>query len=125
MQSRHPRSDTARVVDSICDQFGRDRTRMMDIALEVQRTLGHVDDEIVDDIAHALDVPRVDVKSLVTFYTFLRHEPAGEISLRVCNDVVDRQQGADAVASIYRRLLDGQIPPRLGLIASLHDESPG
>ncbi len=38
---------------------------------------------------------------------------------------IEHHRGADAVASIYRRLLDGKIPPRLGLIASLQDESTG
>ena len=95
------RSDPARAVQAICDRFDRDRTRLMDIALEVQKQLGHLDDETVDLVATTLSIPRVDVQSLVTFYSFLRHEPAGKVTLRVCNDVVDRQQGAEEVADAF------------------------
>ncbi len=37
---------------------------------------------------------------------------------------VERHIGATAVERVYQRLLEGQIPPRLGMIASLHDEAP-
>ena len=134
MQPRPPRSDPARVVEAICEQFGHDRTRLMDIALEAQRTFGHLDDEIVDLVACSLEVPRVDVESLVTFYSFLRHEPAGEIALRVCDDVVDRHQGADAVAAAFEEELgvsmgettpDGAFHLEWTPCIGLSDQAPG
>ena len=96
------RSDPAREIAAICDRFGRDRTRLMDVALEVQRTFGQVDEEAVDLIAEHLCVPRVDVQSLVTFYSFLHHHPRGACAIRVCDDVVDLHAGAEAVAEAFQ-----------------------
>jgi [NiFe] hydrogenase diaphorase moiety large subunit len=136
----HPRqqplhgTDPARAVEAICDHFGRDRTRLMDIALEVQRELGHLDDDTVDRVARTLDIPRVDVKSLVTFYSFLRHEPAGARTIRVCDDVVDRHQGADAVAAAFEDELgvamgqttpDGDFHLDWTACIGLSDQAPG
>ena len=93
--------DPGLIVDRACDRYGRDRTRLMDIALQVQRDLGHVDDAAMDRIASTVGIARVDVHSLVSFYSFLRHEPAGACTIRVCDDVVDRHRGADAVAAAF------------------------
>ena len=41
-------SDPGRVVDAICESFGRERSRMMDIVLAVQSELGSVDADAID-----------------------------------------------------------------------------
>jgi [NiFe] hydrogenase diaphorase moiety large subunit len=44
----------AKVTDEICQRFGNDRTRMMDIVLEVQARFGCVSHEAMEQIARAL-----------------------------------------------------------------------
>ena len=85
------------VVD-ICRRYRDDPTRVMDIVLDVQREFRCVDDEAIDAIARCVGTPRVDIESVVTFYTFLSKEPHGEVVIRLCNDVVDEMKGALEVA---------------------------
>ena len=128
------RADPVRTVQAACDRFGRDRTRLLDIALEVQAGLGHLDDSTVDLIASTLGIHRVDVKSLTTFYSFLRHERTGRHTIRLSNDVIDRQQGIAAVAATFEHELgiemgetteDGLFHVEWTSCIGLSDQAPG
>jgi len=84
-------------VAAICEGFGHDRTRLLDILQSVQRQLGHVGEAAVDALAADLGIPRVDVAGVVSFYSFLSASPRGHIVIRLCDDVPDRMLGADQV----------------------------
>jgi len=86
------------VVKKICQDCGQDRTYMMDIVKAVQARFGCVSAEAIDLIARQLKTPRVDVESVVTFYSFLSEQPRGEVVIRLCDDIIDQMKGADAVA---------------------------
>ena len=81
----------------ICREHHNDRTRLVDIARAVQAELRCVGEEATDLIAGAVGIPRVEVESLVSFYSFLSKEPKGEYVIRLCDDVVDRMAGYDKV----------------------------
>jgi [NiFe] hydrogenase diaphorase moiety large subunit len=85
-------------IAAICESRDNERTRLLDILLAIQHRDGHVDDEAIDLVATALSIPRVDVEGVVTFYAFLSREPRGRVTIRLCNDVVDRMHGAVEVA---------------------------
>jgi [NiFe] hydrogenase diaphorase moiety large subunit len=85
-------------VRTICAEHHRDPGRLLDILRTVQARFACVDDAAMDVIAAELGIPRVEVASTVTFYSFLSVEPRGRVPIRLCNDVIDRQAGADDVA---------------------------
>jgi len=92
-------------VGPICQSYGDDRTRLMDILLAVQKRLGHIDDATIDAIAERLAMPRVDVASVVSFYSFFADEPKGRFVIRLCDDVPDRMMGSEKVAEGLREEL--------------------
>ncbi len=85
----------------ILDIHGRSRPALLDILRDVQRRFGWVSPQIVTAIAEELKIPRVEVEGVVTFYAFLSSEPAGEIVIRLSNDVVDRMAGFDQVCESF------------------------
>jgi len=92
-------SDTLETtVQGICQSFGNDRTRMMDIVRAVQETCGCVSGEAMNLIASNVSAHRVEVEGVVSFYAFLSSEPKGKTVIRLCNDVIDKMMGGDAVA---------------------------
>lgn len=95
----------ARVVERVCAEYGRDRARMMDIVRDVQEHLGCVAPEAVDEIARTVGSPRVEVESVVSFYTFYTSECPGKVVIRLCDDVVDRMAGYDQVRRGFEREL--------------------
>ena len=92
-----PKTDD-RVVAEICRTHGNDRSRMMDVALAVQQRFGCVDGTAMETIARELSASRIEVESLVSFYSFLSTEPQAKIVIRLCNDVIDEMKGAKVVA---------------------------
>ena len=85
-------------VTGVCESFGNDPTRLLDILLEVEAEHGHVAPEVMDLIAATLEVPRVQVEGVVSFYAFLHSEPRGKVVIRLCDDVIDRLRGSERVA---------------------------
>jgi [NiFe] hydrogenase diaphorase moiety large subunit len=90
--------ELARDIREICRTYGNDPTRLMDIARAVQGKQGCVSSQALDLIAQAVRVPRVEVESLVSFYTFLSVKPKGRVVIRLCNDIIDEMFGAEKVA---------------------------
>ena len=86
------------IVKQACAEVDRDPTRLIDVLHTVQRECLCVDDEAIDAIAVELGIPRVQVDGAVTFYAFFSKQPKGQVAIRLCNDVVDRMFGVDAVA---------------------------
>jgi [NiFe] hydrogenase diaphorase moiety large subunit len=86
------------IVKQACAEVARDPTRLIDILHTVQRECRCVDDEAIDAIAAELSIPRVQVDGAVTFYAFFSKQPKGQVAIRLCNSVVERMFGVDAVA---------------------------
>ncbi|HVY15136.1 MAG TPA: NADH-ubiquinone oxidoreductase-F iron-sulfur binding region domain-containing protein [Rhodopila sp.] len=93
--------DLATIVAAAVDAVQGDRTRLMDVAQEVQRRFGYVSDEAVRAIAARLDVHGVEVEDAVSFYTFLNREPKGRFHLRLSRTPVSMMKGAAAVAEAF------------------------
>ena len=85
-------------VHAICEASGNDRARMMDIVRGVQEKFGCVSDAALDLIAAQVGCHRVEVESVVSFYTFLSKQPKGKMVLRLCDDIIDEMKGSKRVA---------------------------
>lgn len=97
--------NVAQVVLEVTVAAGRDRGRMLDIVRGVQDRLGHVPGEAIDLIASEVGCPRVDVESVVSFYAFFGKERKGRVVIRLCDDVIDRMNGADQVRAAFEEEL--------------------
>jgi [NiFe] hydrogenase diaphorase moiety large subunit len=106
--------DLKAIIKIICREFGNDRARLMDIVLRVQEQHGSVCDDAMDAIAEALGIHRVEVESLVTFYSFLKEKPNGRIVIRLCNSIIDRMHGMDRVAEVFQQELGVKIGEEAG-----------
>jgi len=93
------------VVTEICDRYGNDRARLMDIVSDVQRKLGHVPREAFELIAQGANTHHVEVESVISFYTFLSEEKKGAMVIRLCNDIIDRFHDGEAVAEALKQEL--------------------
>lgn len=101
-------------VEKICKAYGNDRTKMMDIVRAVQQQYGQVSDEAIDYISSSIQCNRVDVESVITFYAFFSKKPRGKVTIRLCNDVIDKMAGVDKIAQAFKNELGidfGQTTP--------------
>ena len=94
-----------KAIREICSKNADDHTRMMDIVRDVQQLFGQVSGSAMDIIADAVNSHRVEVESVVSFYSFLSEKPKGKFVIRLCNDVIDKMQGVDKVAKAFQEEL--------------------
>ena len=78
---------------------------LMPLLHAVQDTLGHVPDEVVPQIAAALNLSRAEVHGVVTFYHHFRREPAGRAVVQVCRAEACQSCGADELLPHAERAL--------------------
>jgi [NiFe] hydrogenase diaphorase moiety large subunit len=103
-----------KAVRDICQACGNDRGRLMDIVRGVQEKFGQVSGKAMDLIAAQVGVHRVEVQSVVTFYSFLSEKPKGKFVIRVSNCVPCMMSGAQRVARSFEEALGismGQTTP--------------
>jgi [NiFe] hydrogenase diaphorase moiety large subunit len=107
-------ADNSNVTRQLCEKFGNDKRRLMDILLGVQAQAGCVAPDAMDEIAKHLSINRVEVESAATFYAFLSSKSRGRFVIRLCNDIIDRICGMDRIAEAFRAELGidfGQTTP--------------
>ena len=103
-----------KAVRDICQACGNDRGRLMDIVRGVQEKFGQVSGKAMDLIAAQAGARRVEVQSVVTFYSFLSEKPKGKFVIRVSNCVPCMMSGAERVARSFEEALGismGQTTP--------------
>ncbi|MBN1688607.1 MAG: NAD(P)H-dependent oxidoreductase subunit E [Candidatus Omnitrophica bacterium] len=93
--------DIEKIVKQVCESNGQNKTKMMNIVTSLQERLGGLSGDVMDLIAKQTKVHRVEVESIVSFYSFLSKTPKGKIVIRLCNDIVDKMQGGEAVRKAF------------------------
>lgn len=96
-------------VISVCESYGNDKHRMLDILLGVQHRLRHISPDSMDAIAAQTGMSRIEVQGVASFYAFLSETPKGRITIRLCDDIIDRFAGLDAVRDSFEAELGIQV----------------
>jgi len=99
----------SKTIKEVCQANNNNRTRLMNIVEAIQEKVGCVSSEAMNLIAKELNCHRVEVESVVSFYAFLSKEPKGKVTVRLCNDVVDKMKGADEIAKAFEKELGIEI----------------
>ncbi|MCF7864566.1 MAG: NAD(P)H-dependent oxidoreductase subunit E, partial [Kiritimatiellales bacterium] len=127
-------SEMVSTIKKICKRYGNDRARLMDIVNEVQDALGHVPREAFGLIAREANTHRVEVESVVSFYAFLSDKKQGAVVIRLCDDIIDRFKGSEAVGDALVAALgigfdettaDGKITLEKTPCIGMSDQAPG
>ncbi len=92
------KENLAHAVAAICDEYNNDKTCMMDILIAIQKRFSYISDETIDLVAGRIGIPRAEVESTASFYSFLSRKPKGKIVIRLCDDIIDRMYGNAVIA---------------------------
>lgn len=90
---------------SICASFGGDQTRMLDILRSIQAHYQWISPETMEIVASETGLSRVQVEGVASFYAFLSLVPKGQITIRLCDDIIDRYAGLSEVAVVFEQAL--------------------
>ena len=89
----------------ILNRLGRKRGNLVPILQKVQGKLGYLPREAMLEIAKHLDIPAIDVYSVVTFYNQFRLNPPGKHSIRVCLGTACHMKGGYITLDAWMRRL--------------------
>ena len=72
----------------------------MPILHDVQKVFGHISEDAMRDIAHALNLTRAEVYGVVSFYHDFRKEAEARPVLKLCRAEACKARGVDALVPI-------------------------
>ena len=93
----------AEEIKAIAATEGNMRIRLINVVRKVQAAYGQVSDQLIDMIADALKVPRIEVDGVVSFYHFLTTHKKGKYPIYLNNSAVSEMKGFDEVAGAFKK----------------------
>jgi len=98
-------------------QWGENASSLLQILIHIQQSLGHSPDTAVQLLSSRLGIEPAVIDGVVTFYSFLSHEPCGRYDIRFSDNIIDRMLGGRESAE--------RLMKQLGLEAGKHDPARG
>ena len=96
------RSDTPEhIAATACAALGNDPHRLLDILLVIQNRCRWIPRPAIATIARKLGLTAVTVEGVASFYSFLSLEPKGRVTIRLCDDIIDRHAGYSGVLAAF------------------------
>jgi len=90
-------------VTSILEKYNKDKTRLMDILLEIQEAFGYISSDAVNEIARCCNISTVDVQQTISFYHFFTQKPTGKYTVYLNNSVVANMMGREQIKETFER----------------------
>lgn len=76
-----------KTINKILQRYSNERSRLLDILLDIQEELGYIPEEYNQTIADTLSISRVEMEETVSFYHFLTQKPLGKYTVYLNNSV--------------------------------------
>ncbi|MGD9356716.1 MAG: NADH-ubiquinone oxidoreductase-F iron-sulfur binding region domain-containing protein [Chromatiales bacterium] len=84
----------AHAVEAGLSQWGESASSLLQILIHIQQTLGHVPGAAVERLSESLGTSQAVIDGVVSFYSFLSHEPLGSYDFRFSDNIIDRMLGS-------------------------------
>ena len=82
-----------------------ERGALLPMLHAIQHALGFVPDDLVPEIASALNLSRADVHGVITFYHDFRRQPAGRHVVKLCRAEACQARGGAAIEAAAAKKL--------------------
>jgi NADH-quinone oxidoreductase subunit E len=74
---------------------GRQRSAMIPMLLFAQDELGHIGNELVEEVARRVGVTPLQVEEVLSYYSMLHRKPLGKFHVQVCTNISCLLRGGD------------------------------
>ena len=78
-------------------RYPRRKSAVLPALTIAYRQVGHLSDDIYEEISDAIGVPAVEVAEAATFYTMFPKQPTGKYLIQVCHNISCALLGADSL----------------------------
>lgn len=90
-------------LENIIEKYNKDKTRLMDILIDVQSEEGYISEDAIKKIAGELDISLADVKQTMSFYHFFSDKPTGKYTVYLNDSVVAYMMGRQKVKEAFEK----------------------
>jgi NADH-quinone oxidoreductase subunit E len=97
--------ETIEKTKAIIEKGGSKRENLIPILQQIQEELGYLSPYAMIEVARFLNLPEIDVYSVVTFYNQFRLTPPGKHSIRVCMGTACHVKGGHITLAAWQRRL--------------------
>ena len=66
---------------------GRERAAMIPMLMYGQDEIGHVSDELIEEVAKRVGVTTLQVHEVITYYSMLHRKPMGKYHVQICTNI--------------------------------------
>jgi NADH-quinone oxidoreductase subunit E len=73
------------------------RSVLVPSLLYMQDELGYLTEEAIEEIAHRLDLPVLEIRNVISYYSMLTTKPRGKYNVQVCTNVSCMARGAEKI----------------------------
>ncbi len=91
-------------IQTILDRYGADKTRLMDILWDVQRSDGFISEEATEALAEGLNMSACDIHETASFYHFYFTQPPGKHKIFLADTVIARAKGYEQLRETLERV---------------------
>ncbi|HSG67481.1 MAG TPA: NAD(P)H-dependent oxidoreductase subunit E [Bacteroidales bacterium] len=88
-------------VQAIIKAYGKDRTRLMDMLIEIQDEYSCIPRNAIETLSNELEMSEAEVEQTLSFYHFFSYEPTGKYTVYLNNSMVAMMFGREAVARAF------------------------
>ncbi len=88
-------------IHKIIHNYGKDKTRLIDILHDIHNMSGYVDAESIDILHKELQVSAAQIREVISFYHFFSTEPLAKVNIYLNNSVTANMFGRDKVLSAF------------------------
>ncbi|MBN2226808.1 MAG: NADH-quinone oxidoreductase subunit NuoE [candidate division Zixibacteria bacterium] len=78
-------------------RYPRRKSAILPALTVAYHQVGHLNDDIYDEIASIIDIPAVEIAEAATFYTMFPKHPVGKYLIQVCHNISCALLGADSL----------------------------
>jgi len=109
--------DVRREIDHWVAKYPEDQKQsavMAALRLVQENNQGHLTTELMDAVAEYLEMPRIAVYEVATFYSMYEHKPVGRHKICVCNSISCLLNGSEELISYLEKKLEvkpGEVTP--------------
>ncbi len=87
-------------------RYPRAKSAILPALTIAYRQVGHLSNEIYEEISEAIGVPALEVAEAATFYTMFPKQPTGKYLIQVCHNISCSLLGADSLIKYLEDKLD-------------------
>lgn len=89
----------------VAEQYPSLKSAVLPALTIAYRQIGHLDDDIYNEISQAIGIPALEIAEAATFYTMFPKKPRGKYLIQVCHNISCALLGADGLVTYLEQKL--------------------